>query len=40
MKHFTKHLGAVAAGVALSALVAAAALAETAIIYDLAGKFV
>jgi basic membrane protein A len=39
MMHFTKHFGALAAGVALSALVTGAALAEPAIIYDLGGKF-
>lgn len=39
MTHFNRHLGALAAGVALSALVTGAALAEPAIIYDLGGKF-
>jgi basic membrane protein A len=39
MTHFTRHFGALAAGVALSALVAGAALADPAIIYDLGGKF-
>ncbi|HHY49293.1 MAG TPA: BMP family ABC transporter substrate-binding protein [Alphaproteobacteria bacterium] len=39
MKHFTRHIGALAAGVAFSALVAGAALADPAIIYDLGGKF-
>jgi basic membrane protein A and related proteins len=39
MTQFTRHFGALAAGVALTALVAGAALAEPAIIYDLGGKF-
>ena len=39
MTHFTRHLGALAAGVALTALVTGAALADPAIIYDLGGKF-
>ena len=39
MTYFTKHLGALAAGVALSAVLAGAALADPAIIYDLGGKF-
>lgn len=39
MKLFTKHIGALAAGVALGALVAGAALADPAIIFDLGGKF-
>lgn len=39
MKHVTKHIGALAAGVALGALVAGAALADPAIIFDLGGKF-
>ncbi len=39
MKHFTRHLGALAAGVALTAVVAGAALADPAVIYDLGGKF-
>jgi basic membrane protein A len=39
MTFFTKHLGALAAGVAASVLLAGAALADPAIIYDLGGKF-
>jgi basic membrane protein A len=39
MKHFTKHFGAVAAGLAVASLLAGAALADPAIIYDLGGKF-
>ena len=39
MTHFTRHFGALAAGVAASALVAGAALADPAIIFDLGGKF-
>ncbi len=39
MNHFTKHLGALAAGVATAVLMAGAALADPAIIYDLGGKF-
>ena len=39
MKHFTRHIGALAAGVAFTALAAGAALADPAVIYDLGGKF-
>jgi basic membrane protein A len=39
MTFFTKHLGALAAGVAASVLLAGTALADPAIIYDLGGKF-
>ncbi len=39
MTFFTKHLGALAAGVAASVLVAGAALADPGLIYDLGGKF-
>ena len=39
MNFFSKHLGALAAGVAASVLVAGAAFADPAIIYDLGGKF-
>ena len=39
MTHFTRHFGALAAGVALTAVVAGAALADPAVIYDLGGKF-
>jgi basic membrane protein A len=39
MTNFTRHFGALAAGVALSALIAGAAMAEPAVIYDLGGKF-
>jgi basic membrane protein A len=39
MNKFVKHLGALAAGVAMTALAAGAALADPAIIYDLGGKF-
>jgi len=39
MTFFSKHLGALAAGVAASVLFAGAALADPAIIYDLGGKF-
>jgi len=39
MTSFRKHLGALAAGVAASVLVAGAALADPAVIYDLGGKF-
>ena len=39
MNKFTKHLGALAAGVAMTAVVAGAALADPAVIYDLGGKF-
>ena len=39
MTFFSKHLGALAAGVAASVLLAGAALADPAIIYDLGGKF-
>jgi basic membrane protein A and related proteins len=39
MTHFTRHLGALAAGVALSAVLAGAVLAAPAVIYDLGGKF-
>jgi len=39
MTFFSKHLGALAAGVAASVLVAGAAFADPAIIYDLGGKF-
>ncbi|MBN9311116.1 MAG: BMP family ABC transporter substrate-binding protein [Devosia sp.] len=39
MNFFAKHLGALAAGVAATVLVAGAALADPAIIYDLGGKF-
>ena len=39
MTFFNKHLGALAAGVAASVLVAGSALADPAIIYDLGGKF-
>ena len=39
MKAFNKHLSALAVGVAASALLAGAALAQPAVIYDLGGKF-
>lgn len=39
MNKFAKHLGALATGVAMTALLAGAALAEPAVIYDLGGKF-
>jgi basic membrane protein A len=39
MTNFRRHLGALAAGVAATALFAGAALANPAIIYDLGGKF-
>ena len=39
MKQISKHIGALAAGVALGALAAGAALADPAIIFDLGGKF-
>lgn len=39
MNFIAKHLGALAAGVAASVLIAGAALADPAIIYDLGGKF-
>jgi len=39
MTHFTRHLGALAAGVALSAVAAGSVLADPAVIYDLGGKF-
>jgi basic membrane protein A len=39
MSMFTKHLGALAAGVAMTAVVAGAAVADPAVIYDLGGKF-
>jgi basic membrane protein A len=39
MTSFTKHLGALAAGIAVSALAAGAALADPAVIYDLGGKY-
>jgi len=39
MNMFIKHLGALAAGVAMTAVLAGAALADPAIIYDLGGKF-
>jgi basic membrane protein A len=39
MKHLRKHLGALAAGIAASALIAGAALADPAVIFDLGGKF-
>lgn len=39
MTFFSKHLGALAAGVAGSVLLAGAALADPAVIYDLGGKF-
>ena len=39
MTFFTKHLGALAAGVAASVLLAGAAFADPAVIYDLGGKF-
>jgi len=39
MTTFAKHLGAMAVGVAASALMLGAALADPAIIYDLGGKF-
>ncbi|MHB1110322.1 MAG: BMP family lipoprotein [Devosia sp.] len=39
MTYFTKQFGALAAGVALTALVSGAALADPAVIYDLGGKF-
>jgi basic membrane protein A len=39
MTKLTKHLGALAAGVALSAVLAGAALADPALIYDGGGKF-
>ena len=39
MTKFTKHLGALVAGVAAGAVLAGAALADPAIIYDLGGKF-
>lgn len=39
MTKFSRHLGALAAGIAVSALLAGAALADPAVIYDLGGKF-
>jgi len=39
MTYFTKHLGALATGVAMSSVLAGAALADPAVIYDLGGKF-
>ncbi len=39
MNKFVKHFGALATGVAMTALLAGAALADPAIIYDLGGKF-
>ncbi len=39
MTFFTKHLGALAAGVAASVLLAGTAFADPAVIYDLGGKF-
>lgn len=39
MTFFSKHLGALAVGVAASVLVAGAAFADPAVIYDLGGKF-
>lgn len=39
MTNFKRHLGALAAGIAAAALMAGAALADPAIIYDLGGKF-
>lgn len=39
MTNFKRHLGALAAGIAATALLAGAALADPAIIYDLGGKF-
>lgn len=39
MKHFTRHLAAAAAGLALAAVAAGPALADPAVIYDLGGKF-
>jgi basic membrane protein A len=39
MNTFMKHLGALAAGVAMTAVVAGAAVADPAVIYDLGGKF-
>ena len=39
MTQFKKHLGALAAGVAVAALATGAALADPAVIYDLGGKF-
>ena len=39
MTKFSRHFGALAAGVGLTALLAGAALADPAIIYDLGGKF-
>jgi len=39
MTNFTRHLAGLAAGIAATALVAGAALADPAIIYDLGGKF-
>ena len=39
MTKFSRHLGALAAGIGVSALLAGAALADPAVIYDLGGKF-
>ena len=39
MKHLNRHLGALAAGIAAGALIAGAALADPAVIFDLGGKF-
>jgi basic membrane protein A len=39
MSKFTKHFGALAGGVAVGAVLAGAALADPAVIYDLGGKF-
>jgi basic membrane protein A len=39
MKHLCRHLGAFAAGIAAGALIAGAALADPALIFDLGGKF-
>jgi basic membrane protein A len=39
MKHLKRHLGALAAGIAAGALIAGAALADPAVIFDLGGKF-
>jgi basic membrane protein A len=39
MNKFTKHLGALAGGIAVGAVLAGTALADPAVIYDLGGKF-
>jgi basic membrane protein A len=39
MKHLNRHFGALAAGIAAGALIAGAALADPAVIFDLGGKF-